>query len=69
MERWTRDDGRYLFTERETDLFGLVVVVYYGGRFAHRMRSIPVTKIEEADRVIERIGKRRAAHGYRREGL
>lgn len=68
MEHWKRPDGRYFYADVQSDLFGLVVVIAHGGRTPPRVHSIPVNRIEEADRVIERIGRRRAAHGYRREG-
>lgn len=66
MDTWKRPDGRYYHVAVQPDLFGLVVVIAHGGRTPPRVHSIPVSRLEEADQVIERIGKRREAHGYRR---
>lgn len=68
MELWTRaSDRRYFYLGMERDLFGLIVVIAHGGKSkAPRVRSIPVWDVEEGERVIARLEKRRAQHGYQR---
>lgn len=65
MDTWTRKDGRFFSAWIERDLYGLVVVTAYGGASRPaRFRSIPVASIEDGERELVAIGKRRAAHGY-----
>ena len=65
MDTWTRKDGRHFSAWIERDLYGLVVVTSYGGdRRPTRFRSIPVASIEEGEKAMYAIAKRRIAHGY-----
>lgn len=66
MDTWTRQDGRYMHAEICRDLYGLVVMVAHGGQTPARVRSYPVCDVEEGERLLERISKRRIAHGYRK---
>lgn len=66
MDTYIRDDGRYMNIAITRDMFGLVVLVANGGRHSIRVRSIPIEKIEEGERLMERLGRRRLARGYRR---
>lgn len=65
MEVWTRDDGRFYTVEVGEDLFGLAVLVTYGGQHVTRWRTLPVGGQDEAERTRAKIAKTRAAHGYR----
>lgn len=69
METWIRSDGRYQTFWLDEDLFGLVVIVLYGGDHHCRHRLIPVESEEAGACVMERLGKRRRAHGYTLEGM
>jgi hypothetical protein len=65
MDTWTRKDGRHFSAWIERDLYGLVVITSFGGRLRPaRFRSIPVSSIEEGERTLHEIAKRRMAHGY-----
>lgn len=65
MDTWTRKDGRFYCAWIERDLLGLVVVTAYGGaNRPARYRSIPVASVEEGERTLYEIAKRRMAHGY-----
>lgn len=66
METWTRADGRFYHITLSRDLFGPVVLVAHGGLTPARVISIPVDRIEDGERVMERLARRRTAHGYRR---
>lgn len=64
-----RDDGRFYLAEMGRDLFGTVVLIAHGGRHTPaRVRSIPVEDAAAGLAVIERLEKRRRAHGYRPAG-
>lgn len=65
MDQWTREDGRFYLVEIGEDLFGLAVLVTYGGRHVTRWRTLPVGDQSEAERLRAKIAKTRAAHGYR----
>lgn len=65
METWTRGT-RYYHVALTRDLYGLVVMIAHGGQTPPRVRSYPVCDVEEGERLLERIAKRRIAHGYRR---
>jgi hypothetical protein len=67
MPRWTREDGRFYFAKVAADLFGLVVLVCYGGITRARVRSFPAESVEDAERILAEIGRRRKSHGYRCE--
>lgn len=65
MKTWIREDGRFFTARVERGLFGLVVVTTFGGRMRPaRVRSIPVDSVEDGERVLDAIAKRRTAHGY-----
>lgn len=65
MDQWIRDDGRFYLVEIGEDLFGLAVLVTYGGEHITRWRTLPAGSLEEAEKVRAKIAKARAAHGYR----
>ena len=65
MHTWTRKDGRHYAAWIDRDLYGLVVITAFGGSSRPtRFRSIPVASIEDGEREIDAIAKRRVAHGY-----
>ena len=65
MDTWTRKDGRFFCAWIERDLLGLVVMTAYGGETRPaRFRSIPVASVDDGERMLCAIGKRRIAHGY-----
>ena len=65
IETWTRADGRYYCYGLERDLFGLVVIVVYGGIHTKRLRIIPVDDVAQGEIVMERLGYRRKAGGIK----
>lgn len=67
MESWRRADGRFYYALIAEDLFGLVVMISHGGRTPARLRSVPIASEEEGRVVLEKIGRRRRAHGYERQ--
>lgn len=67
MEAWRRADGRFYYALITEDLFGLVVMIAHGGLTPARVRSIPIGGVEEGERMLEQIGRRRVAHGYERQ--
>ena len=66
MKAWRREDGRFYYALITEDLFGLAVMIAHGGRTPARVRTVPVGGVEEGERLIEQIGRRRLAHGYER---
>lgn len=66
MDLWTRpSDHRYYWIGLERDLFGLAVVIAHGGRHrGPKVRAIPAFDIEDGERIIARMERRRIAHGY-----
>ena len=66
MKAWRRDDGRFYYALITEDLFGLVVMIAHGGRTPARVRTVPIRAVEDGDKVLADIDRRRLAHGYAR---
>ncbi len=66
MEIWIRPDGRFYCFELGRDLFGLAVVVYYGGYRRSRVRIIAVDSPADGEKLMATMAARRAKHGYQR---
>ena len=66
MEIWTRPDGRFYCFELGRDLFGLAVIVYYGGYRRSRVRIVAVDSPANGEKLMAMMAARRAKHGYQR---
>ena len=66
MEIWTRPDGRFYCFELGRDLFGLAVIVYYGGYRRSRVRIVAVDSPADGEKLMAIMATRRAKHGYQR---
>ncbi|WP_332673361.1 hypothetical protein [Aromatoleum sp.] len=66
MQAWRRDDGRFYYALITEDLFGLVVMIAHGGLTPARVRTVPIGGVEEGEKILADIGRRRLAHGYER---
>ncbi|HRF11790.1 MAG TPA: hypothetical protein PLR37_06600 [Candidatus Accumulibacter phosphatis] len=66
MEIWTRPDGRFYCSELGRDLFGLAVIVYYGGYRRSRVRIVAVDSPANGEKLMAMMAARRAKHGYQR---
>ncbi|MDT3672504.1 MAG: hypothetical protein ROZ37_19455 [Aromatoleum sp.] len=66
MQAWRRDDGRFYYALITEDLFGLVLMIAHGGLTPARVCTVPISAIEDGEKILADIARRRLAHGYKR---